>query len=72
MSRRADAPFSAGAMRLMGQMAWLLHWRPADFWNATPAEVAAVLQAGHPDADEAMTRGDMQRLMEQFPDGRGY
>ena len=45
----------------------LLGWRPADFWEATPAELATVL--GHavtqPDAPDAVTIDELRR---RFPD----
>jgi hypothetical protein len=47
----------------------LLGWRPDDFWNATPAELATVLHAFRPSI-EAGADGDMLKtLMELFPDG---
>ena len=60
--------FSEGAVRLAGMAGALLGWRPDEFWNATPAELAAIvavlvgdeLPAGAP---------DLARLMEMFPDG---
>lgn len=58
------------ATRLAGLAAILLGWRPDDFWNATPAELAAALaplanKGGHSPASPA----DLSRLMEHFPDG---
>lgn len=35
--------FGEAAARLMALAALLLGWRPADFWAATPAELAAIL-----------------------------
>lgn len=62
--------FADIAARAAGLAGLLLGWRPQDFWEATPAELAAVLAA----ADE--TRGDrpagsadIDRLKELFPDG---
>ena len=60
--------FSDVAAQLCGQSAVLLGWKPADFWNATPAELGCVFDAlaGHhdtpPDADS------LGRLMARFPD----
>ncbi len=59
--------FADAALRLSGQAALLLGWRPAEFWTATPAELAAMLGAfAAPDtvADQAT----VHRLMEQYPD----
>ncbi|MBJ3774817.1 phage tail assembly chaperone [Acuticoccus mangrovi] len=41
---------------------------PADFWALTLPEIEAVLGRGG--ASEVTRRGDLARLMEQFPDGR--
>lgn len=52
------------AMRLAGTAARLLSWRPADFWQATPAELVhsltAPTQAGLPP-----TRTEIERMMER-------
>ena len=62
--------FSDAAVRLAGIAGALLGWRPADFWAATPAELAAIVaalagDASAPPADAA----DLARLTEAFPDG---
>jgi len=36
--------FGDSAGRLMGIAALLLGWRPAEFWAATPGELAAILR----------------------------
>ena len=56
--------FGAGAARLAGVIPRLLGWQPGDFWNATPAELAAIFTA--PDQPAApLTRGELNALMEQ-------
>ena len=35
--------FADGARRLAGLVPRALGWRPDEFWNATPAELAAIL-----------------------------
>jgi hypothetical protein len=51
------------AVRLAGLAARALGWRPAEFWAATPAELAAILA---PEADAApLGRADLTRRMEQ-------
>jgi uncharacterized phage protein (TIGR02216 family) len=60
--------FSEGARRLAGLAGALLGWRPDEFWRATPAELAAVLQAMIPGEGEALSRSELGRLMERFPD----
>jgi len=61
--------FAERARALAGLAGARLGWRPADFWAATPAELAAVADAlagpQAPIADGA----DLRRLQEMFPDG---
>lgn len=63
--------FGPGALRLAGLMARVAGWRPGEFWESTPAEVAAVL-AGWVDDDPAagVDRDALAAMMEAFPDGR--
>jgi hypothetical protein len=58
-------PFAAGACRLAGIAARLLGWRPDDFWNATPAELAAVFSATDEPRAAPLTRGELTALLEQ-------
>ena len=60
--------FSEAAARLAGMAGALLGWRPEEFWNATPAELAAVVAALKGDEANAGPV-DLARLMEMFPDG---
>ncbi|MFN3945192.1 MAG: phage tail assembly chaperone [Allosphingosinicella sp.] len=60
--------FSEAAARLAGLVGAALGWRPDEFWRATPAEVAAVLNAIA--GEETPADGaDLGRLMAMFPDG---
>lgn len=59
--------FGEAALRLSGIAARLLGWRPAEFWSATPAELAAALAL--PDAVAPIGRDEIERLME-LDDGR--
>ena len=43
----------------------LLGWRPCDFWNATPAELAAIFTDPATDGGAPLTRGELDALMEQ-------
>lgn len=61
--------FGEGAARLAGLAGATLGWRADQFWRATPAELAAVLTALAPPQDRGLAQGDLQKLMEQFPDG---
>lgn len=61
--------FSEGAARLAGLAGALLGWRPGEFWDATPAELSAVVSALTPGGDAALAQADLARLKEMFPDG---
>jgi uncharacterized phage protein (TIGR02216 family) len=61
--------FSDSASRLAGIAGALLGWRPDEFWNATPAELAAVLGAMSGGDAPAGDAADLARLKEKFPDG---
>ena len=61
--------FAEGAGRLAGLAGALLGWPPDQFWRATPAELAAVIDALAPSPPIA-GGGDLARLREMFPDGR--
>jgi hypothetical protein len=64
-----DDHFSAKVLTLSGQSALFLGWRPDDFWNATPAELATVLQAFRPSIEAGADGDVLKTLMELFPDG---
>ena len=59
--------FGPAAVRLCGAAATVLGWRPAEFWEATPAELAAVLTplAGEIEGPDL---GTLDALRRQFPD----
>ena len=59
--------FGEAAARLCGAAAMMLGWRPEEFWNATPAELALALQSPEirVDAPDAETIARLKRL---FPD----
>lgn len=59
--------FGEAAVRLCGAAAMLLGWRPAEFWDATPAELVAALQAAGP-APDAPDECTIDMLRRQFPD----
>ena len=62
--------FAANAVRLAGLVPRALGWRPSDFWNATPAELAAIFTAAEDSPGGApLTRGELAALLEQ--DGHG-
>lgn len=59
--------FGDGAARLCSAAALLLGWRPDEFWNATPAELALALQ---PPADAVVGPDEttIDELRRRFPD----
>jgi uncharacterized phage protein (TIGR02216 family) len=62
--------FSEAACRLAGLAGALLGWRPDEFWEATPAELAAVIEAlAGNRAEDALPRSELERLERMFPDG---
>ena len=57
--------FAVRAARLSGLVARLLGWRPDHFWNATPAELAAIFVADEPSGGSPLTRAELTALLEQ-------
>jgi hypothetical protein len=60
--------FGEQAARLSGAAAMLLGWRPWEYWNATPAELAAALRVD--DAADGTDTEVLAELMRRFPDER--
>jgi uncharacterized phage protein (TIGR02216 family) len=60
--------FGDNAARLAGLAGALLGWRPDEFWRATPAELAVILEALGP-APAGVGANELARLQEMFPDG---
>jgi uncharacterized phage protein (TIGR02216 family) len=61
--------FGERATELAGFASSLLGWRPAEFWNATPAEFATALGLDGQHGEQ-MDRTAMDRLRFRFPDDR--
>ena len=63
--------FTTTATRLAGLAGALLGWRPDEFWRATPAELASVIEAlaQRDPHTTPPTQSDLKTLMELFPDG---
>ncbi|WP_240504351.1 phage tail assembly chaperone [Tsuneonella mangrovi] len=60
--------FGAAAMTLCRFATVALGWRPHEFWAATPAELGVCFAP--PDGSAApLGRADLERLMENNPDG---
>lgn len=61
--------FGASASRCAALAARLLGWRPAEFWAATPAELAMTLAApDDPAVPFPPTRETIARMMERDAD----
>ncbi|KTE19849.1 hypothetical protein ATE67_12925 [Sphingopyxis sp. H050] len=56
------------AQQLAGLMARVAGWRPAEFWAATPADVAAVLGGYRDEAGEGVDGAALAAMMERYPD----
>ncbi len=63
------ATFCGNAVRLYGQIALLIGWRPDEFWQATPSEIAHILTAMTPQTGLPPSHDTINKLKEAFPDG---
>jgi uncharacterized phage protein (TIGR02216 family) len=61
----AEAAFGPGALRLSGLAMRALGWRPGEFWQATPAELAAALAPETAGQDAPLGRAELTAMMEQ-------
>jgi hypothetical protein len=66
--------FAAVARRLAGLVPLVFGWRPHEFWEATPAELAALVDGlrevrGGRDPAEPLGRAKLAALMERDGDG---
>ncbi|MCJ1961103.1 phage tail assembly chaperone [Novosphingobium mangrovi (ex Hu et al. 2023)] len=57
--------FGAGATRLCAIAAHLLGWRPHEFWNATPEELATILQPASEAPSQGLDRATLNAMMER-------
>jgi len=64
-----DTSFGSAAARLCSAAGTLLGWRPDEFWNATPAELALALQAPIA-AGNPVDVATIDELRRRFPDER--
>lgn len=68
--RLYQADIGSAALSLLGVMARVAGWSPAEFWAATPADVRAVLGGWVAANGEAAVDGAaLAAMMERFPDG---
>lgn len=61
--------FATGARRLAGAAGRLLHWPPEWFWNATPAELAAILCGDDQDTVGGISRQTLEQMIEDERNG---
>ena len=61
--------FAESARRLAGLAGVLFGWRPSEFWQATPDELATLIVAMRGEPPAAIDRAELARLKEMFPDG---
>ena len=57
--------FAEGARRLSGLVPQMLGWPPDTFWNATPAELAAILDPHAARQPAPLTRGELDQMLER-------
>ena len=57
--------FAESAGRLAGVVPRVLGWRPGEFWDATPAELAAILAPGDEPGGTPLSRIELTALMER-------
>ena len=60
--------FADQARRAAHAAAAVLGWRPAEFWAATPAELATALGLDAAPVDAPVDGGGLAALMERYPD----
>jgi uncharacterized phage protein (TIGR02216 family) len=63
-----DGTFGQAAVRAYAGAAVLLGWRPGEFWDATPAELAAALQGLTDEQTTPLSAAALAALRAQFPD----
>jgi uncharacterized phage protein (TIGR02216 family) len=59
--------FGESAARLSGAASMLLGWRPKEFWEVTPAELATALNGARLDQDTPDSE-TIEALLLRFPD----
>ncbi len=57
--------FADNAQKTCGQVAWLLGWRPAEFWESTPHEIAIILSVNDAQHVMPVDRAVLDDLMEK-------
>lgn len=57
------------AAQLCAQCVWALGWRPHEFWDATPSELASIFSVGATSVATPPDSAALHKLMELYPDG---
>ncbi|HEY9092181.1 phage tail assembly chaperone [Parasphingorhabdus sp.] len=65
------ADFRTSAAHLAGLIPAALGWTPDQYWNATPAELAAILMALSPAGQSArpLNKSEMEKLKDTLENG---
>jgi hypothetical protein len=66
---RSGEEFGVRAVRLAGAAGLAFGWMPETFWNATPAELGALVTALGGEEVAPLGEREIARLQELFPDG---
>jgi len=69
MDQPVEVRFASGARRLAGLATRAFGWAPDTFWNATPAELAAILTTDDLATAPSMGRGELAQMMERDAHG---
>lgn len=64
-----DLSFATVAGKLAGIVPRTLGWGPQAFWDATPAELAAIFAADDRPPSQSVTRSELVALMERERNG---
>ena len=69
-----EPDFALVAVRLSGLTISLLQWTPAQFWQATPDEIATIFRSldsrgSDAESETPLDKKQLQSLKDIFPDG---
>jgi len=64
-----SATFGETAARLAGVAGLLFGWRPQEFWNVTPDELASLHAAMQPSEIAPPSRAELCQMMKEDSDG---
>jgi hypothetical protein len=61
--------FAESARVLAGMVCRMLGWRPADFWESTPAEISVIFAAQEGEDAAPLSRVEFETLMKRESNG---